>query len=127
MPDAIIRWTIPLRARGSAVSRRLLLEEIWNRYHRRLILFVRPMVKGDAEDLVQDIMLRVCRNIHTYRPSYAFSTWIYTIARNACLNHLEKKRRITWTDEMDAFPSEPDRSPEKRTIEADIQRRINLD
>jgi RNA polymerase sigma-70 factor (ECF subfamily) len=50
---------------------------------------------ADAEDLAQEVFLRVYRAKETYRPTARFSTWIYRITANASLNHIRaaKARR----------------------------------
>ncbi len=47
---------------------------------------------ADAEDLAQEVFLRVYRAKETYEPSAKFSTWIYRITANASLNHLRSKK-----------------------------------
>jgi len=46
----------------------------------------------DANDLAQDTLLRATKGLAAYDPDRPFAPWIYRIARNACLNHLEKQR-----------------------------------
>lgn len=43
-----------------------------------------------AEDLTQDVFVRVIQNATEFRHSSRFSTWVYTIARNICIDHLRK-------------------------------------
>lgn len=47
---------------------------------------------ADAEDLAQEVFLRVHRAKETYEPSAKFSTWIYRITANASLNHLRARK-----------------------------------
>jgi RNA polymerase sigma-70 factor, ECF subfamily len=63
----------------------------------------------DAEDVAQEVFLRVYRAKETYEPAAKFSTWLYRIAANASLNHLRgrKARRRVAT----AMPS-PEAAPE---------------
>lgn len=65
---------------------------IWVMYHKPVLFFIRNMVRDDAEDLLQEIMIKVYQNLNRYKPWYSFNTWIYTIARNHCNNHLEKRK-----------------------------------
>lgn len=68
-------------------------EELFIRYRTRLFNYLRRSI-GDAaqaEDLLQTLFLRVHRARATYQPSAAFSTWIYTIARNLVRDTLDKK------------------------------------
>jgi len=69
-------------------------EELFARYRTRLFNYLRRSL-GDsvqAEDLLQTLFLRVHRARETYEPSAAFSTWIYTIARNLVRDALDKER-----------------------------------
>ena len=43
-----------------------------------------------AEDITQDVFVRVVLNAAEFRHSSRFSTWVYTIARNLCIDHLRK-------------------------------------
>ncbi len=49
--------------------------------------------KHTADDLVQDTFLRILRYRHAFSGDAAFSTWLYRIARNVCLDHLAILRR----------------------------------
>jgi RNA polymerase sigma-70 factor, ECF subfamily len=47
----------------------------------------------EAEDLAQNVFLQVFKSAHRYRVSAKFSTWLYTIARNLCLNEIRRRSR----------------------------------
>jgi RNA polymerase sigma-70 factor, ECF subfamily len=49
----------------------------------------------DASDLAQDTFLRAYRALHTFRGNSAFSTWLYRVAINVCLNRVSAKRAAT--------------------------------
>ncbi len=66
---------------------------------------------ADAEDLAQEVFLRVYRAKEGYEPSARFSTWIYRITANASLNHIRSRRvrrsvsaRMPEAAEGDAVP-----------------------
>lgn len=70
-------------------------DEIVVRYQNRLLNFV-YRTTGDrerAEDLVQEVFVRVYRHIHRFDRSRKFSTWIYTIASNLAKNELRNRSR----------------------------------
>lgn len=48
--------------------------------------------KQDAEDAVQDILVKGYQSIHQYKPKVHFSAWLYRIAYNHCLNLLRRRR-----------------------------------
>jgi len=69
--------------------------ELVNRYRDRLMNFVFQFL-GDmeqAEDVVQDTMLKLYEKKHYYKEIAKFSTWIYTIARNLANTELRKRKR----------------------------------
>lgn len=62
---------------------------------------------ADAEDLAQEVFLRVHRARESYEPSARFSTWIYRITVNASLNHLRARRaRRPVAGELPSFEGE---------------------
>jgi RNA polymerase sigma-70 factor, ECF subfamily len=63
----------------------------------------------DAEDLVQDTMLRAWRHFDTFKGSASLRTWLYTIATNACLDVLKKRspRTLPTVAYPRADPSRP--------------------
>jgi RNA polymerase sigma-70 factor (ECF subfamily) len=69
--------------------------ELVVRYQTRLLNFVYRTI-GDrerAEDLVQEVFVRVHRHLHRFDQSKKFSTWIYTIASNLAKNELRNRSR----------------------------------
>src|SRR5579871_2845057 len=51
----------------------------------------------DAEDVVQESLLRAYKNLHTFKGEAKFSTWLSRITINTALMHLRKKRRLNET------------------------------
>ena len=64
-------------------------------FQERIYWHVRKMVidHEDANDLVQDIFVKIWKNLYKYREESKLYTWIYRIATNECLNFLSKKKR----------------------------------
>jgi RNA polymerase sigma-70 factor, ECF subfamily len=59
----------------------------------------------DAEDLVQETLLRAWRALERFEPRVQFQTWLYRIATNACLDELERRPRRP--EPIDPFPDRP--------------------
>jgi RNA polymerase sigma-70 factor (ECF subfamily) len=67
---------------------------LFERYHVPLFDFL-TRVTGDraaAEDLVQDIFMRILKYRSTFRDAGSFETWLYSIARNARADYFRKRR-----------------------------------
>ncbi|NQZ77895.1 MAG: RNA polymerase sigma factor [Ekhidna sp.] len=64
-------------------------------YQERIYWHVRKMVLDheDADDLVQEIFIKVWKNLSKFREDSKLYTWVYRIATNECLNFLKKKKR----------------------------------
>ena len=79
--------------------------ELVHRYKDRLLNFVFGYFKNreQAEDVVQDTMIKLYTHASYYKPIAKFSTWIYTIAKNNALTELRKNKRkqtvSLWTNE----------------------------
>jgi RNA polymerase sigma-70 factor (ECF subfamily) len=68
-------------------------EGIWKRYYPRLSVFVSCIAAGlEREDLLQEIMLKVFENLDAYDSQRSLGPWIYTIARNHCIDALAKEK-----------------------------------
>lgn len=92
--EHIEKWIIFWMSRGGEKGREKAFDRIWRLYRRRVLYFVRQRCPADAEDLVQDIFLKVFRNLHQYDPSRSFSTWVFAVARNHCIDHATARRPI---------------------------------
>jgi RNA polymerase sigma-70 factor (ECF subfamily) len=70
-------------------------EELVERYQHRLVAVMHHLVGNaeEAEDLAQEVFLRVYRARQKYRPRAKFSTWLFTIANNLALNSLRSRQR----------------------------------
>lgn len=64
-------------------------------YQQRVYWHVRKMVidHDDADDITQEVFIKVHKSIENFREDSQLFTWIYRIATNECLNFLNKKRR----------------------------------
>jgi len=68
--------------------------ELMGRYRDAIYFMLLKMVnnKSDAEDLTIEAFGKAFKNLGQYSPNYAFSTWLFKIASNNCIDFLRKKR-----------------------------------
>lgn len=69
--------------------------ELVQRYQHRLVGILQHIVgrADEAEDLAQEVFLRVYRTRQKYHPQAKFSTWLFTIANNLAINALRSRKR----------------------------------
>ena len=69
--------------------------ELVDQYQHRLVGVMHHLLGSteEAEDLAQEVFLRVYRTRKKYRPKARFSTWLFTIANNLALNVLRGRKR----------------------------------
>jgi RNA polymerase sigma-70 factor (ECF subfamily) len=68
------------------------LEALYHRYKRRVYsLVVRIAGASDAEEVSQEVFVRIFRGIAKFRGESALGTWIYRLAVNAALSHVERR------------------------------------
>lgn len=80
---------------GHADTRQYAFNLLVRKYQQRVYGHIRKMVidHDDADDLTQEVFVRVWQNLDNFRQQSQLFTWIYRIATNECLNFLQKKRR----------------------------------
>ncbi len=68
--------------------------DLMDRYRDAIYFMLLKMVNNssDAEDLTIEAFGKAFKNIHQYAPNYAFSTWLFKIATNNCIDFIRKKR-----------------------------------
>lgn len=74
--------------------------ELMNNYRDSLYYMLLKMTNNatDAEDLTIEAFGKAFRNLPQYTPEYAFSTWLFRIAANNCIDFLRKNRRIQFAE-----------------------------
>jgi RNA polymerase sigma factor (sigma-70 family) len=79
-----------LAAKGSEKA----YSELLGRYRDSIYFMLLKMVnnKSDAEDLTIEAFGKAFKNINQYTPNFAFSTWLFRIATNNCIDYLRKRR-----------------------------------
>ena len=112
----------------SEQSRNELFESIWREYQPAMAAFVRSITglgAQDVEDLVQEIMLKVYSKLHLYNPLRDFKVWIYSIARNHCIDRLRKRagpsdKEAEWNDPAGIHLTCAEPNPEEVVIAGEL-------
>lgn len=76
------------------------LEVLFGRYFKSIYSFTYRYVGGgqDAEDVTQDVFVKVWRHIKRFDQNKSFKTWIFSIAKNTAIDFLKKKKTIPFSE-----------------------------
>jgi RNA polymerase sigma-70 factor (ECF subfamily) len=87
---------------------------------------------ADAEDIAQQVFLRIWRHAKNYRPDAKFTTYLFTIARNLVFNESRRRsrRKEISTEEREEtshleVEASPDRQPDAELLQAELQRAVD--
>jgi RNA polymerase sigma-70 factor (ECF subfamily) len=107
-PDAALM----LRVKGGDMEA---FEALVEKYKGPIINVMFRMIRDldEAEDLAQNVFLRVYQSADRYQASAKFSTWIFTIARHLCLNEIRRRARHP-EDSLESSQSESDDQPARQ-------------
>lgn len=79
--------------------------------------------RADAEEVAGDVFLALIKNKYLYDPNRTFSTWIFTIARNMCLNRIRKRKQTVslWycssgSDQYESWDVEDQRDQSRESL-----------
>ena len=108
---------------GNQTNFNLLIKRYESNVFRTAIGFLHN--KEDAEEITQDVFIKVYQSLSTFSGKAAFSTWLYRITVNTSLNYLRKKKRKTFwigLSEMLQIPSKD--KPAETVITAQSEKTI---
>ena len=85
--------------------------------------------REDAQDCLQEAMLRVYRSIGGFKGQSSFSTWVYRITMNTCLDELRRKKNKQNTSldsllEQGWSPADESAAPEKHAVRSELRREL---
>nr|WP_299342585.1 sigma-70 family RNA polymerase sigma factor [Allomuricauda sp.] len=88
-----------------------LFENVYQENYKKVVRLCLGYVNGDealAEDLAQEVFLKVWQHLPSFRNESKISTWIYRITVNTCLLELRKQKFNKSTEEVERVPIESD-------------------
>lgn len=100
-------------------------EKLLSRYREMVYFTILKMItnKQDAEDLTIETFAKAFIHIDQYKPTYAFSTWLFKIATNNCIDYFRRKNTKSKSSEkqemedgMEEFVDKSNIGPEKELI-----------
>src|SRR5580693_8225610 len=121
-PEPEIGWMARIRE-GDMEAFRLLVEA----QQTRVVGTITKMLGSDAEaeDLAQQVFIRIWKSAPRYKPTAKFTTWLFRITRNLVFNELRRKRHFV--NRVEEIPEPVERSekePDQVLLEGELQRAI---
>src|SRR6185436_1846435 len=112
---------------GDQVAWEQIVRQHWRKVFNLAYKFVGR--HDEAEDLTQDIFLKIFKALHTFDRRANFQTWLISISRNLCIDHYRsvRKERETMARDVDASELAPvsrDRSPYAQLEQVDLKQII---
>ncbi len=105
---------------GDREAFRLLMEKYQQRVFHVAMGFVHS--RQDAEDITQEVFIRVFRSLSSFKEKSFFSTWLYRITLNCSINYVNKnKRRNLFADAGDGFMNLFNRSDDERNAHQQLE------
>jgi len=100
--------------------------KLMSRYKDAIYFMLLKMVnnKNDAEDLTIEAFGKAFKNLHQYSPNYAFSTWLFKIATNNCIDFLRKRRGVYVSIENNQENGENDSPIKLRSTDPDPEEKL---
>ncbi|MFZ5815463.1 MAG: sigma-70 family RNA polymerase sigma factor [Bacillota bacterium] len=97
------------------------LSELIYRYERKTYNLAYRLMgnHADASDAAQEALVRVCLRLQNFRGDSAFSTWLFRVVTNTCLDELRRRGRLRHTSLDDVMPVEEGSVPRQAADEAD--------
>jgi RNA polymerase sigma-70 factor (ECF subfamily) len=116
-----------LLARRAAAGHGEAWDQIIDEHGKRLFNVALQFASSreEAEDLTQDIFLRLYRNLRSYRGDVPLIAWALRLSRNLCIDHYRRMRRErSWTRVSETVLNQ---LPAKDNVEAESQRRQRIE
>ena len=112
--------------------------DIVNLYQHKLYQVCYRMLgnKQEAEDIAQEAFIRAYINLHSYDQKRKFSTWLYRIATNLCIDRIRKKKpdyyldaEVAGTEGLDMYSqiAADEKLPEEAVEQMELQDRIQYE
>ncbi len=100
--------------------------KLMSRYKDSIYFMLLKMVnnKNDAEDLTLEAFGKAFKSLHQYSPNFAFSTWLFKIATNNCIDFLRKRRGVYVSIENNQENGDGETPVKLRSTEPDPEEKL---
>src|SRR5689334_6684074 len=98
-------WTDDTRGNEPMLSESVTTEQIWETFHTPLLRFIEKRVTDAplAEDILQDVFLKIHQQIETLKDVKKLESWVYQITRHAIIDVFRRQKPVLTLEEQDAL------------------------
>src|SRR5690349_24476272 len=126
-PQDVIETLIQRCLQGDQVAWEQIVRQYWRKVFNVAYKFVGK--HDEAEDLAQDIFLKIFKSLDTFDRRANFQTWMISISRNLCIDHYRSVRKERQTiardvDSNDLQPATPERGPYAQAEHQDLRAQL---
>ncbi len=92
MSQIVEQFYVFIKSSFGEKEKKQLYDYIWKNYRRRIAYYITSVIPyrhASFNDILQEVMLKIYNNLHTFNPLNSFKAWIYTIVRNHCLDFVK--------------------------------------
>src|SRR5258708_8844223 len=110
-------WTSIASSRERMLCMPMTTEHVWEAFHTPLQQFIRRRVSDEAsaEDVLQDVFLKIHQHVETLKDVKKLESWIYQITRNAIIDSYRSSRPMTTLDAVEVLDL-PEELPEDDVV-----------
>ncbi|NMA83006.1 MAG: sigma-70 family RNA polymerase sigma factor [Epulopiscium sp.] len=103
-----------------------IFEELVNRYKNLVYSVILRMINNveEANDLAQEVFIKVYRNLDKYSPEYKFSTWIIRITTNQVIDYRRKQKQPTVSIDELVYEPVAEGTPEEQYLQDEERRTV---
>ena len=113
--------TIEQAIYGCRVAQALVYEKMMPVAYRSAFQILRNSV--DAEDVAHEAMMKAMSRLSTYNSRWSVQTWVSRIAKNAAIDLIRKRRRVSWAEVPDAPDTRP--LPDEIAVRRESRREVH--
>lgn len=99
---------------------------LYNRYSTKIFSKCISLLKNEAlaQDATQEIFMKVFLNLSRFKEQSKFSTWVYSITYNYCIDYLRRKKKISalFSDELENAPDIIDEVPDEELLQMEVKK-----
>src|ERR671912_295507 len=118
-PDELIERCL----RGDQLAWEMIVRQHWRKVFNVAYKFVGK--HDEAEDLAQDIFLKIFKSLHTFDRRANFQTWLISVSRNLCIDHYRSVRKERETINRDVDRGRTELARQIQLLRVDFERPRN--